>query len=501
MDNFSVEKNIANGHSPEDENPDEGRDPSSAKFRRLILSGEGEGDFPEIQQTNSDGSIPPVDLFPGMPSHSSSTIDDTKEIKLTLGESTESTGTQGTNDLPDTFSDPYLSGITIPPENFDSRQTPLLKPLGEADNQGATVYPVANGSLSQPSDNRGIPYLAGAALVSSSKRKKPIQSIRVQPRMHGKNTFPKSKRPTRMAGCLLKTSLLLLIAAIVGFAGVVSFGIYKYFSIAASLPNVSDLRQRASQFETTRILDREGNVLYELLDPNAGRRTYVTLDEISPNVLAAIIATEDKEFYNNPGFDPIAIARALFQNYTSGEIVSGASTITQQLSRILLLDPAERYEQTVERKTREIVLAAEITRRYSKDEILELYLNEIYYGNLAYGIQAAAETYFDTDANVLTIGQAAFLAGLPQAPSVYDISNNREATLRRAKQVLVLLYQDSQEKGCIEVSNSDQPVCVDGEAASIAAEELDNYPFEIKQISYDHPHWVKLHSCPAGGSI
>ena len=180
----------------------------------------------------------------------------------------------------------------------------------------------------------------------------------------------------------------------------------------------------------------------------------------------------------------------MFQNYTSGEIVSGASTITQQLSRTILLDPAERYEKTVERKTREIVLAAEITRRYSKDEILELYLNEIYYGNLAYGIQAAAETYFNTKANDLTLGQAAFLAGLPQAPSVYDINTNRDVTLRRAKQVLVLMYQGSQEKGCIEVSNSNQPVCVDAEAALMAAEELDNYPFEIKQISYNHPHWV-----------
>ena len=113
------------------------------------------------------------------------------------------------------------------------------------------------------------------------------------------------------------------------------------------------------------------------------------------------------------------------------------------------------------RKIREAVLAAEITRRYSKDEILELYLNENYYGNLAYGVEAAAETYFDTIADKLTLGQASFLAGLPQAPAVYDIYTNREDTLKRQEDVLVLMYEISQEKGCIYVSNSPQPVCVD----------------------------------------
>jgi len=91
-------------------------------------------------------------------------------------------------------------------------------------------------------------------------------------------------------------------------------------------------------------------------------------------------------------------------NYTSGEIVSGASTITQQLARMLLLQD-ERYDQTYERKAREIILAAEITRRYSKEDVLELYLNEIYYGNLAYGIEAAAETYFNTTAATLNCGK------------------------------------------------------------------------------------------------
>ena len=119
---------------------------------------------------------------------------------------------------------------------------------------------------------------------------------------------------------------------------------------------------------TTRILDRNGNILYEILDPTAGRRTYVPLDKISPYLVAATIATEDKGFYSHPGFDLFAIARAFLQNYQGGGTVSGASTITQQLARTLLFTPEERVEQTYSRKLREAILAAEITRRYSKDE-------------------------------------------------------------------------------------------------------------------------------------
>ena len=138
--------------------------------------------------------------------------------------------------------------------------------------------------------------------------------------------------------------------------------IFQYFRIASDLPSVDDLRAYASKFETTRIYDREDNLIYEIIDPNAGRRTYVTIDEISPYLIAATIATEDKDFYTNPGFDPWGILRALWQNYTSGEVVSGASTITQQLARTLLLSPEERVQISTRRKAREIVLAAEITR-------------------------------------------------------------------------------------------------------------------------------------------
>jgi penicillin-binding protein 1C len=274
--------------------------------------------------------------------------------------------------------------------------------------------------------------------------------------------------------------------------GVISFGLYQYYALASTLPPVEDLQERAAQFETTRILDREGNLLYEILDPQAGRRTYVPFEQISPYMLAAIIATEDSQFYSHPGFDLGAILRAVWQNYTQGEIVSGASTITQQIARNLLFTPEERSRRTPLRKTREVLLAAEITRRYSKEEIIELYLNQHYFGNLAYGVEAAAQTYFDTPADKLTLAQASFLAGLVQAPSVYDIYTNSEATLGRHRQVLTLMVDTSAEQGCIFVKAGQQPICVLPEDAGAAAAEIINYEFPTPDIQIRFPHWVNF---------
>ena len=291
-------------------------------------------------------------------------------------------------------------------------------------------------------------------------------------------------------GCFLRGIIILLFGIVLaGIAGG-SYILYEYKQIAATLPDVNNLQGHASSFETTRILDSEGHILYEILDPNAGRRTYISLEDISPLLVATTIATEDKEFYNHPGFDIIALTRALWQNYTSGKIVSGASTITQQLARMLLLSQEERYEQSYRRKAREIMLAAEITRRYSKDEILELYLNEVNYGNLAYGIEAAAETYFNTTADALTLAEASFLAGLPQSPAIHDIYTNREETLLRHRDVVFLTYLLSEEKGCIEVSNSDERICVGAVEAAQAVEDIENHTFSPPNISMRYPHWV-----------
>ena len=379
---------------------------------------------------------------------------------------------------------------------------PLPHRVNEIDMDATSVSPAAYKTpLRRPK-----PSSAGSTAPRSLLTRPPVPSARVPYGPAYPVTPPPSAQPAIKAegkprrkfqvnwrqgmGCALRMALIGLITLILAILAGGSFILYQYYTIAATLPSVDDLRQRASQFETTRILDRNGNVLYEILDPSAGRRTYVKLDKISPELVAATIATEDKEFYTHPGVNPFAIVRAFWQNYQSGDTVSGASTITQQLARALLFSPDERSQQTYLRKIREAILATEITRRYSRDEVLELYLNEIYYGNLAYGIEAAAETYFGVTAEKLTLGQASFLAGLPQAPSVYDVYTNRDAALHRQNDVLVLMIADSKDQGCIYVSNSPQRVCVVQQTAIAAFSEISTYNFKPPDINIRYPHWV-----------
>ncbi|MDX1600864.1 MAG: transglycosylase domain-containing protein, partial [Anaerolineales bacterium] len=354
-----------------------------------------------------------------------------------------------------------------------------------AKRSGPPAPPVDDGeeAIPQPVPERDL----GATQVSPSAYQIP-SSANSHEQQSGR--FALAGRWDTFSGCLIRMGILGLFVVTAILIAVLSFGVYQYYAVASTLPSVEDLQSRAAQFETTRILDRQGNQLYEILDPNAGRRTYVPLEEISPFMVAAIIATEDSQFYEHPGFDPWAIVRAYMQNLQQGETVSGASTITQQIARNLLFTPEERSQVTALRKIREIMLAQEITRRYTKDEILELYLNQVYFGNLAYGVEAAAQTYFDTSADKLTLGQASFLAGLVQAPSVYDVFTNRDVTLERQRQVLSLMVVTSQEQGCIFVSNSPNPVCINPEDAGAAAAALTNYEFDQPEVSIRFPHWV-----------
>jgi len=372
---------------------------------------------------------------------------------------------------------------TVPPPNVPPDWTPenlnLPKNVSEVDRQATRVTPAAYHTAQRSMQ---------ADKPANGPEPRPGDKVGRRPTELARPKKPKNKK--KNSGCLLKIVLGVIFLIILAALVVGSIGIYQYFRISASLPDVNELRENAAKFETTRILDREGNVLYEIIDPNAGRRTYVSLEDISPYMIAATLATEDKDFYTNPGFDLFGMTRALWQNYTAGEIRSGASTITQQLARALLLDPSERYEQTYERKAREIVLAYEITRQYSKEEILELYLNENFYGNMAYGVQAASETYFNTSADALNLWQSSFLAGLPQGPSIYDIYNNREATLYRQRSVLVLMYELSTERNCIDVGTGRPPICVSYADATQAGIDLANYDFPEPNINMRYPHWV-----------
>ncbi len=203
--------------------------------------------------------------------------------------------------------------------------------------------------------------------------------------------------------------------------------------------NLSLDKEYALSFETTRIYDRKGILLYEK-QPDEGLREYVTIDKIPKVLIDATTAAEDPTFFENTGVDPYALVRAAYINL-SRRGSSGASTITQQVARILYLPPAQRTEISVDRKLDEIILATKLTDTFTKDKILEKYLNNIYYGNLAYGIQAASLGYFGKDAKDLDLAEASMLAGLPQAPSLYDPTIDYDLARKRQKIVLDLMVK------------------------------------------------------------
>jgi 1A family penicillin-binding protein len=264
-----------------------------------------------------------------------------------------------------------------------------------------------------------------------------------QPSMPPPQYRPRRRR--RRGGCqgCLRTGLIvgaMALAALIGSLLIVGLVIYN--SLAGELSEdmaALESMEGVEDFQTTHIYSRDGQVLYEVF--NEGRRIEVPLDRIPFAVRWAIVATEDDTFYDNPGFDPPSIARAAWEWVRDGEIGSGGSTITQQLVRQIVFDYDERNELTLRRKLKEAALAWVMTRQYTKDEILELYLNEVYFGNLAYGVEGAANVYFDKPATELTVAEAAFVCGLVQSPAAYDPYADFAAAKLRQRQVLDLMVR------------------------------------------------------------
>ena len=204
---------------------------------------------------------------------------------------------------------------------------------------------------------------------------------------------------------------------------------------AKDLPVPGKLTSREISL-STKIYDRNGELLYDVYgDQN---RTWVPLSEIPPSLRQATIAIEDKDFYKHKGFDPLGIFRALKQIIINRSL-TGGSTLTQQLVKTTLLSP----ERTLTRKFKEFILAMQVERKYSKDEILEMYLNEAPYGGTAWGVEAASEMYFGVKVKDLNIAQTALLAGLPQRPTAYSPFGNRpDLALWRKDEVLRRMKED-----------------------------------------------------------
>ncbi len=218
-------------------------------------------------------------------------------------------------------------------------------------------------------------------------------------------------------------------------------GSILFFLVSLSLPNPNKLSARVVP-QSTKIYARDGTtLLYEI--HGEAKRTLVELSDIPDYMKEATIAIEDKDFYKNNGVDVTGIFRAVFKNLTSGDLTGqGGSTITQQFVKNAILT----NEKTLTRKVKEAVLAVQIEQKFSKDEILKLYLNEIPYGQNAYGVEAAAQTYFNKHAKDVTLAEAAYLAAIPQAPSFYSPLGSHKDRLDARKD---LVLEEMEKQGYI----------------------------------------------------
>ncbi len=221
---------------------------------------------------------------------------------------------------------------------------------------------------------------------------------------------------------------------------------------------------------STKILDRNGKILYDIFADQ--RRTPVAFDEIPVYLRQATISIEDKNFYTHQGFDPTGYVRAVYYIIRYGRL-QGGSTLTQQLVKTVLLTP----ERTIIRKVKEFVLTTQIERKYTKDEILQMYLNEAPYGGTAWGVEAATETYFDKKVKDLNLVESAFLAGLPQRPSYYSpYSDAPRAYIGRTQEVLRRMREDER---------------ISANQEAQARTDLDELTFQSRGGNFKAPHFVQ----------
>src|ERR687885_444247 len=253
-----------------------------------------------------------------------------------------------------------------------------------------------------------------------------------------------------------------------------------YAMLTRDLPSLSEISNHAS-FKTAQIFDRKGQLLWEFYDPDGGKRTVVPLNEISQNLIDATLAAEDAFFYQHRGVDLRATIRSALLT-GSGASQTGASTITQQLVRNVIMSPEERKQVTVTRKLREIILAYQLDEKLPKDDILEMYLNEVYYGNQSYGVEAAAQSYFDKHARDLDVAEAALIAGLVQSPSEYDPT--RRDVPRTADGIPIATKE---RQAYVLEQMTRHGFITEQQARDAYAEHI---AIKTRQVELKAPHWV-----------
>ena len=272
-------------------------------------------------------------------------------------------------------------------------------------------------------------------------------------------------------GQVLLVILLVTGVTAVTVSGVVAatvFGVYNEY--ASQLPDVGLIEQQQDQFQTVRLYDRTGTqLLYESVDPRpfGGDRRFVAMDKMSPYVWEAAVALEDRNFFENPGINVRGLLRAFASNLQGGA-VQGGSSITQQLIKNVFIAPEERAQQSYARKIKEVILSLEVTRRFPKEKLLEWYLNYNFYGNLAYGVEAASQVYFGKSARDLNLAEAAMLAAIPQYPALNPIDNPEDAKRRQG-----VTLQSMVEAGYISQTEADAAFQQELELRKSVAERFD----------------------------
>ncbi|MBE7711571.1 MAG: PBP1A family penicillin-binding protein [Cyanobacteria bacterium SIG31] len=247
-------------------------------------------------------------------------------------------------------------------------------------------------------------------------------------------SIPRGKRRGKTKRVTFESSFVRTFTTFSVFAiGVILAGMLALKLYLISLPPIKNLNSLKPNIVTT-FCASNGEVIKTFA---AYTFSNVELREVPKQLTQALIATEDKNFYKHPGYDIVGLARSMVANVLAGRVVQGASTLTQQLSRILFLS----NEKTFTRKIKELQVAAQIEKTISKDKILEMYLNNVYLGSGAYGVKGAARIYFNKNLDELTLPEMALIAGLPQAPSVYSPYNNIELAKKRRNQVLLRMLK------------------------------------------------------------
>jgi penicillin-binding protein 1A len=286
-----------------------------------------------------------------------------------------------------------------------------------------------------------------------------------QPAKQGGDIKKQADQPKQKGGGPLKPVSL----AIIILGGFIALGAMAGIFIAymQEVPEVADLKNYKPNMSTA-VYDLKGSMISQLYDE---QRTVVRLQDIPVNLQNAVISKEDPRFYQHSGFDIKGILRATINNAVHGRIVEGASTLTQQLARNLFLN----RERTFTRKIKEAILALQIEKYYTKKEILELYLNQVYFGNSAYGVEAAARTYFGKHIYELMLPECAMLAALPQAPSQFNPYNHPEIALEKRNIVLDKMA----ERGCITNEERDM-----AKSTPIALSKLEvkNAPYFVEYV-------------------